>query len=98
MNRNYCRRGHDLTAPYSTYDDGTCVNCVSAEEFARLSGLVPKRKAKPKPNSAAAMMDEQWRVQRILEIGKQLDRNPMPWERDALVQEFQRLRDLGVEA
>lgn len=98
MNHNYCRRGHDLTAPYSTYDDGTCVNCMADDEFQRKAGPVPKRKAKPKPNSAAAMMDENWRVQRILEIGRQLDRNPMPWERDALVQEFQRLRDLGVEA
>ena len=98
MNRNYCRRGHDLTAPLSTYDDGTCVNCMAADEHARLAGLARKRKAKPKPNSAAAMMDEQWRVNRILEIGRLLDRNPMPWEREALVQEFQRLRDLGVEA
>jgi len=102
--RNYCRRGHDLTAPGSTEPDGSCVNCLARDEHMRKAGMVGKQAAKkakakrPVPNSMESILDEQWRVNRILEIGRALERNPMPWERESLESEFRRLRDMEVQA
>lgn len=103
-NRTFCRRGHDLTEPHTREADGSCVNCLARDEHMRKAGLLGKqaaRKAKakrPVPNSMESILDEQWRVNRILEIGRALERNPMPWERESLESEFRKLRDMEVQA
>jgi hypothetical protein len=74
---------------------------MARDAHLRKAGLLAKRarkappKNRPKPNSAAANLDEQWRVNRILEIMRLLERNPMPAERKSLQQEFERLQAMG---
>lgn len=91
----------DLSLPYSTDKLGRCVNCTARAEHLRKAKLLGKQAAKrakvdrPVPNSAAANLDEQWRVNRILEIMRLLERNPMPAERKSLQQEFERLQAMG---
>jgi hypothetical protein len=101
LNRIYCRSGHDLRDPYAREPDGSCTACMARDAHLRKAGLLAKRarkappKNRPKPNSAAANLDEQWRVHRILEIMRLLERNPMPAERKSLQQEFERLQAMG---
>jgi hypothetical protein len=99
--RIYCRSGHDLRDPYAREPDGSCTACMARDAHLRKAGLLSKRarkeppKNRPKPNSAAANLDEQWRVNRILTIMRLLERNPMPAERKSLQQEFERLQAMG---
>jgi hypothetical protein len=43
IDRTYCRRGHDLTAPMATYADGSCVNCAARDKH--LANAARKRSA-----------------------------------------------------
>lgn len=94
-----CDYGHDLTLPGALLPDTShggrrCLQCRRAYDCERKRRYKEAgRTANPSPRrrSELDVAEDSRRNLRLLEIGDELQRNPMPWDRDRLIEERDQL-------